>query len=610
MRAFFRENRLRVWMVISNVLLSIVPVITIGIIAYSFHYNSMKENVLRTVNILFSQVNGRLEEYFDSVNLFSQTLFYDKYLQKLLLEEDKDWVDRNQIKSHLDVYLQLHNSIKGVYFIDKQGTNYTSSSARITREQLDAVSQYGRAAPSNKGLSFIGAFDVAEPSSDRFIAVRVVKSVIEPQYLQEIGIGVIILDRIRLIRILQDSHLNSDWEVFVIDSDHSVVLSTNEAYYGKQLDAGYTQGDGQKVVIHDKPYLVKTSSVNKAGWKLVAAIPEQQLFREGEAYKYGISIIVLVMFVLIFAIAAVFNLRITRPIQKLTAAFAKVATGELKLKVRFSAKNEITAIADSFNHMVSEIDHLTQRMVTTQKQLYETELEKKQLQMHGLQAQINSHFLYNTLHCIRGMAISNSVAQMSGMIDYLVLFLRYSTREDEFTTLRQELEHVDTYVQIQNVRFGNRLKIQFAVDSRLMDQRVLKLFLQPLVENAIFHGLEQKHGQGTIRIKATVKEGMLLIHVIDNGTGMPPALVDQLNGTAPPSPPLRPSPSAPSAPPSPPPKPASGRRGGSGIGMANIKRRIVIYYGPEYGVQVKSWPNLGTAITLKIPYEGEPLDEV
>jgi sensor histidine kinase YesM len=184
------------------------------------------------------------------------------------------------------------------------------------------------------------------------------------------------------------------------------------------------------------------------------------------------------------------------------------------------------------------------------------------------------------------MALSNAVEEVGSMIQNLVLFLRYATKSGEYVTFGQEVKHLETYIEIQKVRFGSRFQINFDIGKDLYEHKILKLTHQPLIENAIFHGLEQKPGKGVIKVRAYMESKDVVIKVMDNGMGIEPEKLELLSRAL-----------------------CSGcdcdfKREGQGIGIINIQKRIRMYYGDGYGLSVKSRINLGTVFILRIPAAG------
>ncbi|RED75218.1 sensor histidine kinase [Cohnella phaseoli] len=581
-----RQYSLSIRLVISNVIMVLLPILLVGGIAASVNDRIMKESVSQTVDVLFSQINGRIEDYFDDMDVYTQTIFYDKSVQTLVQREEMGWTQYYQIKSYLDTYRDMNKSVKGIYFIHFDGSVYTSSSVALEEDPWKLLRP--PASDSAEGLFFYASGGELRLPDYYIAAYRFIKSITESHFLEPIGLGLVILDRNRLQSMLTESNLNKKWKFYIVDSGNRVVASTEDRVVGSSLADEFFLTDGDFKSISGISHFVRSSPVNKAEWKLVAAIPENELFWEGRAFKYLISIIVVIMLVFMLAFASYFNLYITNPIRKLTRAIAKAAAGDFKTKVRFTSPNEFTGIADAFNHMVSEIDVLTRGMVSTQKQLYETELEKKQLQLTGLQGQINSHFLYNTLQGIRGMALSHSVEEINHTVDHLVKYLRYGVHDGEYATLREEWNHVDSYMQIQNMRYGNRFRWMLGAEESLLEHPVLKLLLQPIVENAVLHGMNGSRARGVLKITAKVERGNLVVRILNIGSGMDAESVERLNARLQ----LVASNSI-----------EQGTR--QSIGLLNIQKRLKMYYGNEYGIRIKSWERSGTSVSVIIPFAGK-----
>ncbi|MFD0714301.1 sensor histidine kinase [Paenibacillus sp. GCM10027626] len=587
-------------MVLFNVLISVVPLVLVGVIAYSINYHNTKQSMSNSVDILFTQVNSRIEEYFDEINAISKSVFLSKSLQSIHQADEANWVKFTRIQNHLNAYLETNQSIQGIYWVDQNGSVYNTSSFSLRKEIDPIIKQFVQNKSMRIGeLHLFGPIIRSDGKDDVYLAMRRVKTVIESNYLQQMGVGVLLLDSSRLSSIIGDSQLQ-DAEIYIVDGENRVIVSTNEQMNRKFLQADYFRGgaaDSQEreplVMIDGVSHLIKVSSVNKAGWKLVADIQADRLFAQSDVFKSYMTVIVAIVFIAVVFITLFFNIVITRPINKLIDAFAQAASGDLNSKVRFSEKNEITRMAVHFNKMMKELGELTSRQAAMQQALFETELEKKQFELNNLQSQINAHFLYNTLHTLRGMTLSNSTDEAAGVIDHLVDYFRYCARDEEFVTVADELQYLESYLQIQKARFGSRIKMIIHVEQQLHPCKILKLLIQPLVENAIFHGVEQKSGRGIIKVDAASKGNTVYICVLDNGRGMSRQKVAAINAAL----------------------AASYDMVGlahdkRSIGLGNINKRLKLYYGEQAGLSIKSWENAGTAIIMAIPHEKEGIGDV
>ena len=225
-----------------------------------------------------------------------------------------------------------------------------------------------------------------------------------------------------------------------------------------------------------------------------------------------------------------------------------------------------------------------ERAVAQRDESYEKEILLKQANLETLQSQINPHFLYNTLECIRGMALMEDKENIADIVWSLSQFFRYSiSGKSNIVTLKDEVESCRAYANIQNYRFQDRFTLEITGDRDVLGAMVPKLTLQPIVENAILHGLKDTITGGVITINIERVGGDLCVTVSDNGCGISPDKLEELNRTAQSG-------------------DASGTGGHNGIAMYNVDRRIKLYFGREYGVTIYSCQGVGTDVVLRFPY--------
>lgn len=221
-------------------------------------------------------------------------------------------------------------------------------------------------------------------------------------------------------------------------------------------------------------------------------------------------------------------------------------------------------------------------------------LEREHLssELHALQARINPHFLYNTLDCIRGLALLHDAWEIADLTESLArLFRGMVLPEGKLLSLRREVENISDYVKIQKFRFNNNFEYICDIDESLLDRyRILNMTLQPIVENAIMHGLEQRVGMGTVRVSATVSERRLIIAVEDNGVGIPPEKVKALNNSFNMGLKFYTS---------------GDNRRNNGIGLATINRRLKLKFGDKYGLHISSTPGVQTMTEVVLPLIGK-----
>ena len=273
---------------------------------------------------------------------------------------------------------------------------------------------------------------------------------------------------------------------------------------------------------------------------------------------------------LCFWSAWVLSRHLSQPVNDLSAAMGEVERGEFDVRLATKREDELGRLAGSFNHMVAEYKDYLDRSVQRQK-----ELNDAQLRM--MQAQLNPHFLYNTLDSVKWMAVTSGERQIADLATDLADLLRAAISADEFITLEKELELVERYVEIQLVRFGDRFTCEVDAPERYRSCLLPKLVLQPIVENAIIHGVAERE-DGYIKLTATEQGGDLLIFVCDNGCGMPQALVEQLNA-------------------------GDLHIAGGHLGLNNVNSILRLHYGPQYGISASATENEGSRVCLRLPLE-------
>ncbi len=219
-------------------------------------------------------------------------------------------------------------------------------------------------------------------------------------------------------------------------------------------------------------------------------------------------------------------------------------------------------------------------------------LRQKEAELNSLQNQINPHFLYNTLESIRGAALYHGIQEIASMAKSLSLLFRYSISERVLVSVREELQHLENYISIQNFRFENKFQLQYNIPAKFMDYKILKLTLQPLIENSIKHGLEMKLGKGTIKIEILQLNSNIKIVISDDGLGMPPKKLEELNRS------LAGIKSW---------DPATVSHSGTGIGVMNVNARIKLYFGDQYGLRFRE-AEVGTTVEITLPAVTESLE--
>lgn len=285
------------------------------------------------------------------------------------------------------------------------------------------------------------------------------------------------------------------------------------------------------------------------------------------------SIVVLITLVLLCAIIAVFVSRsISVPIKKITHMVGRIAEGDLEVeRIEIKSHDELSRLGDFFNLMVIRLKKLMEQIVHEQE-------EKRKKEFEVLQAQINPHFLYNTLDSVVRLIGKGKSEDAIVMISSLSKLFRISlSKGKSIITIQDELEHARHYLNIQKARFKNRFEFEILAQDEVLPYKTLKLILQPIIENSVHHGLEYSMDEGLIKVTAERVENKVLLQVEDNGVGISPEKLEQI---------------------------LSGQlksERGSGVALKNVHDRIRLYFGNEYGLDIKSRLEEGTIVSVWLP---------
>lgn len=383
------------------------------------------------------------------------------------------------------------------------------------------------------------------------------------------GTILVVLDQGILEGILQNIDTNDNSHYYLIDKDGSSIAST-----AKEIP------DFEKLV--EKSSTV-AEDIGDTGWKLVCDIDIQSAVKNYSFFSGFTLLMAVLMLLLLFSILRIINTSIIRPISLLTGEIEKIRDGDFKQRIAVSDDNEIGNIAQTVNRLLERQDEMTHRIFATQQELYEAELSRSESERQMLESQVNPHFLLNTLQCICGIAVACHAPIIVNIVTNLSGIFTYALRESEIVPLSKELQSIQSYLEILQIRFAGAFECEIDVPSGLMRQKMTKMILQPLVENAVYHGLE-KAGKGTLRVTAREQDACLLVDIWNDGVPIPPEKLERLQNI------LRDKTAL---------QTESIRH--KKIGIANTCWRIKLIFGDEYGLSIDSSAERGTLVSLRVP---------
>lgn len=373
----------------------------------------------------------------------------------------------------------------------------------------------------------------------------------------------------------------SGGDIFLVSSKGEIVSSSKSADVGRSVHgapyAEILKRSGTESAIYtigSKRFLVSVHSYPKLGWRIVSTIPMKSLLADTNSVTAMIALAGFILAFLAFLVSIAVSRSITRPIISLTRLMAAAGQGDLEVRSEVSGGDEVAILSANFNAMIHEISQLLERVEKEQRQ-------KRNYELAALQAQINPHFLYNTLESVCSLAQLGRNDDVFAMVKSLARFYRSAlSKGRSVIPVSEELALVREYLFIQKVRYADKLDFCFDIQEEILGCSILKLSIQPLVENAIYHGIKAMPGGGTVRIRGLFEPGLVRIQVIDNGPGIDPeAAAAALSSHA-----------AEESP--------EDRRS---FGLAGLNERLKLYFGDGYGLDLRVLPEGGTLAEIRIP---------
>ena len=499
-----------------------------------------------------------------------------------------DQGERSIRRTYLDDYCaSLIKSIgeqMDISIISRSGILYTTGDAGtaglkdISGEMLAAY--YDAVGDRHNKAVWAGIMPalIAGPEQERQV-VTVARAIMDQRQDRVLGIMVIELDPDMFSNLLLGNQGLFQYQyLFIVDQKGEVICSNPKVDKGwqEEIDDRFERGIRRfDLEWRGKEYYVCGQYNGITGWKSYSAIPAEGLFPQAKDLSSAIWLVVMMCTIGIAGIIAVLVYAMARPIKRLSGAMSQVQEGDFTVRVPNRRKDEIGELTDSFNYMVDKINTLI-------RQVYQEKIAQKNAEVQALQAQINPHFLYNTLENIRYMCRLEP-ATAERMVFSLSNLLRYSLDgSKDQVTLKEDLEHLENYMTILKRRFGSRLEYQIEVEPEAMDCRIPKLVLQPMIENAVKYGFGSQLNL-KVELKAYIYQGNLIMICRDDGVGISQENLSELNAVL-----------------------EQKENTSRHSGLYNIHRRIAILYGRPYGVEIRSTEGHGTTLVVTLPADREP----
>lgn len=561
---------------------SLVAVLLIVISIYSRLSSQLYDTVKQENVNLVNRVDSSMEVYLRNIMKLSDTIYYG-IIKNTNLSEDS-------IGEKLTLlYNNNKEQVSNIALISKEGEPISVVPAARFRKNFKAEDEewFVNALNKTENIHFTlphvqKMFEKGDNSYNWVISMsRAVEITVGGSTEQ--AVLLIEMAYQGLEEVLDEVTLGNGGYIYLMDSNGDIIwhpkfelIASGRVKENNLVAAGYDDGSREEVFNGTRQTVV-TKTVGYTGWKLVGVIKGTGISLNMLKTRLFIVFVILLIIFIVILINSYISFRVTNPIRELEKSVKELEEGNLDADIYMGGSYEVQHLGKSVQDMKFRIKGLMQDIVNEHE-------EKRKSEFDSLQAQINPHFLYNTLDIIVWQIENEKQSEAVHTVTALARFFRLSLGKGKnIVTVKDEIDHVKNYLMIQHMRFKNKFDYEFDIAEDVLELPSLKLMLQPLVENAIYHGMEFMDGDGMIMVKAWRKEDELYLSVADNGLGMTEDKVEMiLTG-----------------------KSSSGNGRGSGIGVKNVNERIKLYFGEAYGLTIDSEPDEGTTVIIHLPAKDE-----
>ncbi|MCI9096095.1 MAG: histidine kinase [Lachnospiraceae bacterium] len=582
---FFQRISIRDTIFIYFTVSALVMFLLIGVSVYGRLTGQLSATMQKENQALINQVNLSLDAYLRTVMKLSDSLYYGVIKNVDLLRKGET------VNSEITLlYDNNKDSVSNIALLSGDGELLLAVPAARLKNDMDVTGQEwfkdALEHPENLHFSMPHVQYIFDNGENQYRWVITLSRAVEITKGTSTAQGVLLIDMsyASLQYMLDNTPLGNQGYLYLMSGDGELIYHPQMQLIDAGLKEENTQaasayGDGNYQETwqgKDRDVIVKT--VGYTGWKIIGVSPEHGFTLNEVKTRLFLVFVVAFFLFLLAVINAYISSKITAPIQELEKSVNALEEGELDTQVYTGGSYEIQHLGRSIGGMARRIQALMNDIVAEHE-------SKRKSEFDTLQSQINPHFLYNTLDIIVWMIENEQKQEAVKVVTALARFFRISlSKGRSIIPVRDELEHVRNYLTIQQKRFKNKFIYQIEAQEEVLSLASLKLMLQPLVENAIYHGMEFMDGDGEITVKVERNEDRLCFTIADNGLGMTKEQVEGLlTGET-----------------------RSASKKGSGIGVKNVNERIRLYFGEDYGLEIFSEPDEGTAIQIclpAVPYE-------
>jgi len=587
------DMKIRNKLILSFVVVVFVPVAIVGIFLTGELRKFAFDNALEQAYQNVDRVKKRSTEVINVADDLSYRLSYDERLRNLANRQYESVYDvfvAYREYPDLQQAIRMYKEISNIRFYSDNPTMLNNWEFLYPKDEIRSTEWYRRA-EDDIGVIY---WDYIEDERDQKVYLSLIKGV-DLGSKDNRGVLVINVNTGMLNTILSQEA----FDTIIVDSSNNIVAANRPELYGKTLaeieDASgvvYHASGSYESVIHDEASKVLIEPLNTEsgvnGLRIISIFSIDSIVADANRIsKLAMTVIIISLLLAVLLIYS-FSSLISNRLLRLSKHITKVGTGNLGVAMEIDGKDEIGQLSRQFNSMVGNVNDLMNEVQESNEQKRLMEQKQNEIKFKMMASQINPHFLFNALESIRMEAHLKGETEIARIVRLLGKMMRSNLEVGSGkTTIKDEIEMVQCYLDIQKFRYEDRLKYELQVDPEANRVRIPPLIIQPLVENAVIHGMDHKEEGTSIRVRVTASEGKLHVMTEDNGAGISldrlQLIYGYLNDTD--------------------------EKDGGRIGLRNVHVRLQLTYGPEAGLIIYSEPGIGTRIEFSIPTGGERDDE-
>ncbi len=560
-------------------LISLSIMLIFGSVMYLRFSASSRGEMIQSTKKLMEQTGESMEDYLISMRQISDAVYYN-------VIKENDFSDKdNRIQKGMNLLYEANrSSLRSIAVYNNYGSLTAAEPVALQKEDPDITRQewYIKAVDEMENMHFSTPHiqNLFDDAARRYYWVISLSRVVEltDHGVSQPGVLLVDMDYSSISRMMKKINTaNNGQYYYLCDSDGKIIYHSRQIQISNGIfDENSVQAAAYKDGVYEETFhgerrKVLVNTISYTGWKLVGIIPYSAFTHGMFNIRYFIVMFILLMAMMLAVVNRMISVRISSPILKLNDSVREYEAGE-KPEIYIGGSLEIRHLGCSIQRSYEQIDSLMHKIVLEQN-------ERRKSELDALQSQINPHFLYNTLDSITWMVEDGRNDEAVFMISELARLFRISLSKGRTViSIKDELQHARSYMNIQKIRYKNRFSITFDAEPSLESCCIVKLVLQPVLENAINYGVRGMDDCGEIKVTGRRADGNIILSVADNGVGMSEEEAAFL---------LTDSSRVP--------------KRGSGVGLVNVNNRIQILFGREYGLKVESEPDEGTTVSICIP---------